>query len=935
MKKRVTRKLLSFLVILSMLMQSNILIHNASADVSISDGLAAIFHPEDFDWSGIPYLTGTAENQYKAVTVSGNVQEIVNVQRPGWSTEWGIYVSFYNVDFGDMTINGKSLSKTIEGAGIIIHLSNFKDMYSTIIINNRDGSQKAVLYVYNSKGNMNIEQPVETTKTEETTTIPETTKEEVTTSKDTTSHLIKNPGIQWENPDSDVAENVSLNKYVSEINADFSSTEGNKSNNEGIEKLFDNNIHTKFFTNDAPVISIAWTMKRATILKTYTLVTANDAALYSHRNPHKWKLYGSVNGTEWTQLDSVEDGGIGHEDLKSYTYETDIKKACQFFMLKIKSSGDDGKLYYGSQLAEIYLNGDVVPFSTDIGVDLQTRVKEVNTNSTTVKGFNEREDVENLFDGDMSTKLFTTTAAPCSIAWTMKEKTVLYSYTLITANDNQIYPNRTIKSWKLYGSNDGNDWALIDVVAESGMADINYSDYTFIVDKAEAYTHFKLTVTEGYGNSFQLSEIRLNGCASLLEKEFNAIFIGDWDDVTAPNYKKNLKELFYEVYPRQYARWGTGSEPKKIYVTADKDYDGVAYTLGDSIVISVDWMNNNPIGIGYFSHELTHAVQQYGNVFSTGPAWWVENMANYGGFRYYHWASEDNVQVYEASDTSLQDWGYEAYGNNKWFFAYMDAKYPTTKDSDGNVKLGLIDSINHMLKSDKDTRYDDNPTDTTTKWNQLVKQITGYDCIEALRLKYVEELKNKTWTFEGFGNYQDNWITENIPGLSNPTYAMLGEKTHGNIINQKFDTPLTSGENLCNNATILHTTGQVSSSESAEKLIDGDLSTKWCSKSSSETTFNGRVHSVKIDLGSKKTFNTYTIYNTKTQENYPNMSEWEILVSEDAKTWKSVDYQVNNDNNISSYDIGTQTARYVQIKIFNPGDSAGTVRLYEFQLYNN
>ena len=64
-----------------------------------------------------------------------------------------------------------------------------------------------------------------------------------------------------------------------------------------------------------------------------------------------------------------------------------------------------------------------------------------------------------------------------------------------------------------------------------------------------------------------------------------------------------------------------------MYITADKDYDGVAYTLGNSIVISVDWMNSNPVGIGYFSHELTHAVQQYGNVSSSGPAWWVENMA--------------------------------------------------------------------------------------------------------------------------------------------------------------------------------------------------------------------------------------------------------------------------------------------------------------------
>ena len=97
---------------------------------------------------------------------------------------------------------------------------------------------------------------------------------------------------------------------------------------------------------------------------------------------------------------------------------------------------------------------------------------------------------------------------------------------------------------------------------------------------------------------------------------------------------------------------------------------------------------------------------------------------------------------------------------------------------------------------------------------------------------------------------------------------MIGEKTHGNIVSRKLDTPVISGTNLCDGATILHTTGQVSSNESAEKLIDGDLNTKWCSKSSSETTFNGRVHSVKIDLGSKKTFNTYTLYNTKSKENY-------------------------------------------------------------------
>lgn len=861
-----------------------------------------------------------------------------------------------NAEFYKQGISVRAYAKLKDGSYVYSNISTMSvydvagKLYNRNLMSNMRGHEylyDSILSVVDSsykKVDYMNRNTIVTAEAEENTTVaptekptePETTAkpEETTTKAEVDRTTYKKPGVQSEGADAEVASNISLNKYIDGIDTEFSSTKGNTSNNEGINNLFDGNVNTKFFTGDAPVISIAWKMKRATIIRNYTLVTAGDAATYPHRNPYKWKLLGSVNGTDWVQLDAVDNGGIGHENNKGYSYDTDAQKACQFFMLRIESSGDDGKLYYGSQLSEIYIKGDVVQKTENIGVDLDDHISGINTSATTVVGYNGNEGVENLFDGDTSTKLFTNTATPCSIAWTMKESTSLYSYTLTTANDNATYKNRSMKSWVLYGSNDGNNWDVIDTVNDSGIMDVNYADYTYIVDNVGSYKHFKLTVTEGYGDSFQLSEISLKGCALLLENEYEAIFTGDWDQVTATNYKKNLKDLFYQVYPRQYTRWGTGSEPKRMFIVADKSYDGVAYTMGNSIVISVDWMNSNPVGIGYFSHELTHAVQQYGNVTSSGPAWWVENMANYGGFRYYHWATEDNVQVYQASDTSLQDWGYQAYGNNKWFFAYMDAKYPTTKSSDGTVKLGLIDSINNMLKTNKGTKYDDNPKDTSTPWSKLVYQITGYDCIESLRLKYVEELKNGTWAFTGFRYYQDNWITEGIAGVDNPTYPMIGPKTHGSKKAAKLDTAVTSGNNLCSGASILHTSGQTNVNEAAEKLIDGNLDTKWCSRSSSESTFNGVMHSVKIDLGSKKTFNTYTIYNTQSKENFANASEWEILVSEDGKTWTSVDYQNNNNNSVSSYNIGTQTARYVQIKIFNPGDSAGTIRLYEFQLYN-
>ena len=838
--------------------------------------------------------------------------------------ESGIVAGFYNCDskyfttVGDYKISVTAEKNGYESDKTTIDFKVTKDNVATTVAPTEASTEAPTV-----------------TPTEASTEAP---TEAPTKAPGDTSHVVKNPGVQEEAADSQVASDISLTPYFDGIDDKLSSTKGNTSNNEGIEKIFDNNVNTKFFTNDAPAITIAWKMKRAVTLKSYTFVLAGDASTYKHRDPHSWAVYASMDGENWTTVSDIDNGGITHTNNGEYTFNCTTQMSAQYFMIIIKNSGDDGKLYYGSQMSEIYLKGDVDRITENRGIDITDQVSGIDTGATTINGFNSNEGVENIFDGKRETKLYSTSQVPGNIVWKMKQNTTLYSYTITTANDNEKYPNRTIKAWKLYGSTDGNNWELIDTVNESGMADKNYADYTYLVDKIGTYTQYKMEITELYENSFQISDITLRG-SSVTDSEFKALFVGDWEQVTAKGYKEALYNAFYEVYPRQYKRWGTGSEPKKIFVRADKGYDGVAYTSGSSIVISVNWMNNNPRGIGYFTHELTHAVQQYGNVSSSSKAWWVENMANYGGFRYYHWAHEDTAQVYYANDTSLQDWGYEAYGNNKWFFSYMDSKYPTTKDSNGNVKYGLIDSLNHLLKDNKGTRYDDNPYDTSTPWNQLVKQITGYDCIESLRLHYVEELKNGTWKFTGFGNYSDNWITTDLPGVPNIDYPSYVGKTHGNKTCTKLSSAVTSGTNLLSGASIISESGYTNDGESSSKLIDGDLSTKWCATSGSVDNqayaLSGAQHFVKIDLGSTKTFNTYTLYNTSTKEGFGNTTEWEVLVSNDGKEWKSVDYQVNKNDAISSFDIGTQTARYIVFKIFNSDNGGvGTVRLYELQLYN-
>lgn len=230
------------------------------------------------------------------------------------------------------------------------------------------------------------------------------------------------------------------------------------------------------------------------------------------------------------------------------------------------------------------------------------------------------------------------------------------------------------------------------------------------------------------------------------DSEYKLLFAGDWDLITASGYKDSLTELFYNSYPRLYARWGTGSEPKTVTFVADKDYDGVAYSSGRQVVVAVNYANSNPHDIGFFSHEITHQVQQYW--FTS--TWWTENMANYGGFRYFHWSDARYVQLYQdANQSALYSWKstkdfyndgnpkWEPYGDgSKWFLTYLDAHWPTTKNANGSLKLGLIDTINQEIKSGRLRGQEDNPYDKNNTFNRIVKEITGYACMEDIRVQY-------------------------------------------------------------------------------------------------------------------------------------------------------------------------------------------------------
>jgi len=106
-----------------------------------------------YDWSGVAYAgdagTGNA-NKYKFVRISesGNLDVI---QHPGFANEAGMYMTFADSDFGNIELNGTVLDNTkyvIQGAGIIVYVSNYTNKYNDLVIKNSQGNVKGEFYVF-------------------------------------------------------------------------------------------------------------------------------------------------------------------------------------------------------------------------------------------------------------------------------------------------------------------------------------------------------------------------------------------------------------------------------------------------------------------------------------------------------------------------------------------------------------------------------------------------------------------------------------------------------------------------------------------------------------------------------------------------------------------------------------------------------------------
>ena len=269
----------------------------------------------------------------------------------------------------------------------------------------------------------------------------------------------------------------------------FSSEEIENDGGEGLAKLFDGATNTKVCKNVSAkdTFTIAFTLPKAFKLTHYTMITANDTAGSSDRNPKSWKLYGSENGTDgWVLLSDMPVTGLEAKNFEPYTYAIQTPGSYQYYKIEFVRNGG---LF---QMSELQL------FTTDIAK------QTVSSFSSTNVGNDGNEGLAKLFDDNITgSKVYNGGTGNLTIDFSLENATTLKYYALTTGGDTASYSSRNPKSWVLYGVNGEETTVLAEVTG--GLQTVNATTFFFTVDNPQEFKDYRIVFVKD--NGFQMNDL--------------------------------------------------------------------------------------------------------------------------------------------------------------------------------------------------------------------------------------------------------------------------------------------------------------------------------------------------------------------------------------------------------------------------------------------
>ena len=120
--------------------------------------------------------------------------------------------------------------------------------------------------------------------------------------------------------------------------------------------------------------------------------------------------------------------------------------------------------------------------------------------------------VAGLLDNDARTKFGCSDGSDAWAIMIASEPVAVKQYSFVTGGDTYDYPARNPRAWKLEGSNDNQNWTVIDEHNDYDaykIHSVNKEEFTFAVNGAESYKFFKFTAT-ALGAGIQIGEFWIN-----------------------------------------------------------------------------------------------------------------------------------------------------------------------------------------------------------------------------------------------------------------------------------------------------------------------------------------------------------------------------------------------------------------------------------------
>ena len=144
-------------------------------------------------------------------------------------------------------------------------------------------------------------------------------------------------------------------------------------------------------------------------------------------------------------------------------------------------------------------------------LDLESGPPPIVTCPSGQQSSDEAEDVKHSVDNDTDTK-WCVGFSNAPVIWQIEYPVVpppVTSYTLVSAND---VPERDPKDWEFSGSQDGQDWTVLDTQTDQPSFPERKQARTFTFTNTTAYKFYRLSVTANHGDRlFQLAEITVPG----------------------------------------------------------------------------------------------------------------------------------------------------------------------------------------------------------------------------------------------------------------------------------------------------------------------------------------------------------------------------------------------------------------------------------------